>query len=165
MATSAVGAVDGASRTTVDRGLSALGSEDFFKILLSELQNQDPFEPAKTSEMVGQISQIRSIELSKYLTDALQTLTAQQHTAGASELLGKYVTARVNGQDGTETEVAGIVTGVRFASDGTAILELDTGQTVLASDVTRIAAPETAEVPAADQQDAAAETAEQQAEE
>ena len=143
MSITAVDATTSTTTTKTDQGLASLQSEDFFKILVTELQQQDPFEPAKTADMIGQVSQIRSIELSKNLTDALTQLTQQQHTAGTGELLGKFVTATVHGEDGSEAEISGIVTGVRFGSDGAAVLELDTGQTVLAADVTRIAAAET----------------------
>ena len=69
--------------------------------------------------MIGQVSQIRSIELSKNLTDALSQITSQQRTAGASDLLGKYVTATVANTDGSKQDISGVVTGVRFDSDGT----------------------------------------------
>lgn len=124
--------------TATERGMGSLKSEDFFKILVTELKQQDPFEPAKTADMINQVSQIRSIELSKQLTDTLSQLSQQQHTAGASELLGKYVTATVEDSSGTQYEVSGVVTGVSFNTDGSAVLELDTGNSILASDVTRI---------------------------
>ena len=129
---------------TTDRGMGSLKSEDFFKILVTELRQQDPFEPAKTADMINEVSQIRSIDLSTRLTDTLSKISQQQHTAGASELIGKHVTANVKNDDGTQGEITGLVTAVRFASDGAVVLELDTGQTVLASDVTRITAADAA---------------------
>jgi flagellar basal-body rod modification protein FlgD len=135
--------ITGSTSTTTDRGVGAMKSEDFFKLLITELKQQDPLEPSKTADMIGQVSQIRSIELSKNMTDALTQLSQQQHTTGTSELLGKYITATVKAADGTASELAGIVTGVRFGSEG-AVLELDTGQTVLANDVTRVTTAENA---------------------
>jgi flagellar basal-body rod modification protein FlgD len=137
------------SSTTTDRGMASLKSQDFFKILVTELQQQDPFEPAKTADMINEVSQIRSIDLSTRLTDTLSNISQQQHTAGASELIGKHVTANVKNNDGTQSEITGLVTAVRFASDGSVVLELDTGQTVLASDVTRITATDAAGTQAA----------------
>ena len=124
--------------------MNSLQSEDFFKILVTELQQQDPLQPSKTSDLIGQVSQIRSIELSKNLTDALTQVTRNQRVAGASELIGKYVTATVEGTDGTTQEVSGVVTSVRFDADGSAVLELDTGQSVPADSVTRITSAENA---------------------
>ena len=138
MQTTAVTPFTPATPTTTDRGVTGMKSEDFFKLLVTELKQQDPLAPNKTSDMIGQVSQIRSIELSKQLTDALSQLTHQQHTSGASELIGKSVTATLTADDGTEQEVTGVVTGVRFDKDGTAVLELDSGQAVPAADVTHI---------------------------
>ncbi len=143
MATSVINGVAGTStsttRTTTDRGTGALSSEDFFKLLVEELKQQDPLEPAKTGDMINQVAQIRSIELSKNLNDTLQSLTSSNQTAGVSSLLGKMVVAKTLDTDGNAQEVTGVVTAIRFADDGAAVLELDTGQTVAAKDVTRIA--------------------------
>ncbi|RMF83163.1 MAG: hypothetical protein D6744_05210 [Planctomycetota bacterium] len=121
-----------------DRGLEALKSEDFFRILVTELQQQDPFEPADTSDMINQVSEIRSIELSSKLSDTLGKLAGQQQRAGVSELIGKFVTAEVPLGDGGVASVQGVVTGVRFDADGTAMLELDTGEALPADLVTHV---------------------------
>ena len=149
MSTTAVTAATTTTQTGTDRSLSSMKSEDFFKILVSELKQQDPLEPTKTADMIGEISQIRSIELSKNLTDALSQITSQQRTAGASELLGKFVTASLTNTDGSTQDVSGVVTGVRFDSNGTAVLELDTGQSVPATAVTRITSAQAAQAAAA----------------
>lgn len=145
MQTYAVGSTAAGSAGGSARGMDALGSEDFFRLLVTELRNQDPLEPTKTADMIGQVTDIRTIELSKQLTDVLALLASQQRTAGAGELLGRHVTAVVRGADGAPREVSGIVTGVRFDADGSAVLELDTGEAVLAAAVTRVLAAETAE--------------------
>jgi flagellar hook assembly protein FlgD len=92
--------------------------------------------------MISQVSQIRGIELSGQLTDTLSNMTQSQRTAGASDLIGRYVSAAVPQGDGSQADVRGVVTGVRFNPDGTAVLELDTGESVLASQVTRVTTPE-----------------------
>ena len=40
----------------------ALGSEEFLKIILTELTSQDPLSPNDTSALLDQISTIRSIK-------------------------------------------------------------------------------------------------------
>lgn len=130
---------------TRDRGISSLKSEDFFKILITELQQQDPLEPTKTQDMINSVSQIRSIELSKNLTDTLAGLAQQQRTAGTSDLIGKYVLAAAETEDGGAQPVEGVVTSVRFMSDGNAVLELDSGMAVRSTDVLQITTPEQAE--------------------
>lgn len=145
MQTAAVNATGLPQRTTSDRGFGAMSSEDFFKVLVTELQSQDPFEPAKTGDMISQVSQIRSIELSQTLTDTLGDLAAQQRNAGVGNLLGKFVVAEITGDDGAVREIDGIVTGIRFEPDGAATLELDSGESIAAADVTRMMTPEAAE--------------------
>ena len=128
--------------------IGELSSEDFFKLLVAELQQQDPLEPTGTGDMIAQVSQIRSIEQSHQLMTTLQQMTQQQSTAGATEMLGKFVEAQVLGPDGMPVLISGVVTGVLFSSDGTAVLELDTGEAIRATDVMRVSAPETADLPA-----------------
>lgn len=137
MQTTAVSGTTGVPSTT-QRGLGNMKSEDFFRILVTELQQQDPFEPAKTADMINQVAQIREIELSGQLNKTLDQLAGQQRTLGASELIGKYVIAAQTDADGGASRIEGIVTGVRFESDGTAILELDTGESVPVSAVAQV---------------------------
>lgn len=143
MQTSAVG-LAGTTGQASASGFGTMRSEDFFKLLITEMQQQDPLEPTKTADMVNQISQIRSIELSQQLTSALTQMSNQQRTAGVSELIGKFITAQLKSDGGGTQEVRGIVTGVRIGSDGKAVLELDTGATVAADAVTHITTPEAA---------------------
>lgn len=144
MDTLAVSAATANSNTPQRRGMDDFASEDFFKLLITELQQQDPFKPSDTGTMIEQVSQIRSIELSGNLTDVLGQLTHQQHTAGTSELIGKYIVARPEGESGEVQEIEGVVTGVRFDTDGSALLELDTGQVVRAEDVVHVTTVENA---------------------
>src|SRR5262245_48406532 len=117
MPTNAISAADASAALQAqrppraDRGVASLSSEDFFKIMISELRQQDPLSPAKTSDMISQVSQIRSIELSGRLTDTLDQIAGQQRTAGASDLLGKFVAAATAGPDGQALVTEGVVTG------------------------------------------------------
>jgi len=121
-----------------DRGLQGLRSEDFFKILITEMQQQDPLEPSKTSDMLGQVADIRSIELNSRLTDTLDLMSKQQRTAGMSDYLGKFVAAATTNADNQQALVSGVVTGVRFTTEGAAVLDLDSGQAVRATDVVMV---------------------------
>ena len=55
-----------------------------------------------------------------------------------TELIGKFVQAIVIAPDGSEMLCEGVVTSVVFNADGSAVLELDTGEAILASDVVRV---------------------------
>lgn len=115
-------------------------TEDFFGLLVSELQNQDPFKPTDTASMISQVSQLRDVEVSSQLTDTLTNLVNSQQGLGTADLIGKYVQGVTTNANGEPQEVAGVVTGVTFTGDGKTVLELDTGQSLLSGNVLRVAA-------------------------
>jgi flagellar hook assembly protein FlgD len=128
--------------TAESNSFGQMKSEDFFALLISELQNQDPFNPNETSDMINQVSQIRNIELSSDLTSTLSQMTDQQRSLGTAELIGKYVEGEVEDAEGNTTALTGVVTGVVFGSDGEITLELDTGQQMPASALRTISSAE-----------------------
>lgn len=77
-----------------------LGKDDFLKLLVAQMKNQDPQNPADSSQMAAQLAQFSSVE---QLTNINQALTAQgaattslmnQITAGtASNNIGRTITA------------------------------------------------------------------------
>ena len=138
MEVSAIGTAVGASPSPQERGLNSLRTEDFFKILVTEMQNQDPFEPSDSADIINQVSQIRAIEQSSKLSETLGLLTQQQRVGAASQLIGKYVQAITTASDGSQMLQEGVVASVYFNADGSAVLELDSGEAVLATDVVRV---------------------------
>jgi hypothetical protein len=105
-------------------GFADLGSEDFFKLLITQVTTQDPFEPTGNEELLKQIASIRDIELSTQLADSLRTLTGQQNIGSASGLIGQHVTS-IPSDDGVT--VSGLVVGVRFNESGGPTLLLSNG--------------------------------------
>lgn len=55
---------------------SALGKDDFMKLLLVQLQYQDPTEPMDSEKILTQTSQLAGLESSQNTNKALDTLTA-----------------------------------------------------------------------------------------
>ena len=71
--TSAAGAA--AQPTTAARGMGgALGKEEFLKMLVAQLQNQDPMNPMNGDDMAAQLAQFSSLE---QLTNISTQLDAQ----------------------------------------------------------------------------------------
>ncbi|GHT13551.1 hypothetical protein FACS1894170_09680 [Planctomycetales bacterium] len=84
-----------ASTTTSVAGsdrLNELTMTDFIKMMTAELTNQDPANPMSNTEMLAQISQIRSITSNDKLTAGIEALTLGQSLSTASSLIGKNVT-------------------------------------------------------------------------
>ena len=117
--------------------MSALTGDDFFRLLIAQLSTQDPMEPMSNEDIMRQMSSIRDIEANTTLTETLQSLVGQQHFAGASALIGKYVTG-TDGEDGAD--VSGVVVGARFAPGGQAVLILESGDELPMSQVGTIEA-------------------------
>jgi len=82
--------------------------DDFLKLLITELQNQDPLNPADNQDILQQVSQIRSIQSTSQLTETLQAVLLGQNLASASGMIDKLVYGLTD--DGQE--VTGRVDGV-----------------------------------------------------
>jgi flagellar basal-body rod modification protein FlgD len=76
---------------TAGKGFNSFDSDQFMSLLIAEMQNQDPLEPMKNSDMVQQISQIRNIGATDQLTSTLSTLRESQELVTASGLIGQTV--------------------------------------------------------------------------
>ena len=77
----------------------ALSAEEFLNILISELQHQNPLEPMKNSELMSQMTQIKSLEATTQLVEKLGTLSDGMEMGSAAALMGKVVSGRAaNGQ-------------------------------------------------------------------
>ncbi len=122
----------------VTNSAADLSSEDFFKLLITQLTNQDPLEPMENEDLLRQISSIREIEMSTTLTNTLQLLTGQQRFASASSLIGKHVTS-VPGRD--DVVLSGTVVGIRFEEDGRPVLQLAGGDELALENVDTIQSP------------------------
>jgi flagellar basal-body rod modification protein FlgD len=111
-----------------------LKTEDFIKMMITQLQNQDPLEPAKNQELLAQMSQIGQLQSSTSLQESLQGMVLQNQIGSASSLIGKTV----QGLDGQDDPVTGLVNSVKVGTEGVS-LELDSGKSLLLSRVTQIA--------------------------
>jgi flagellar basal-body rod modification protein FlgD len=129
----AAGSSAASSKTAKSKGMN-LKTEDFIKMMITQLQNQDPLEPAKNQELLAQMSQIGQLQSSTSLTDSLKGMVLQNQIGSASALIGKTV----QGLDGQDDPVTGLVNSVKVGADGVS-LELDNGKSLMLSRVTQIA--------------------------
>src|SRR5262245_42804039 len=130
----------------------ALDKTAFMELLVAQLQNQDPLEPASNEEFIGQLANFSSLEQLENLNDNFMTMVLLnqsnallgQMTEG-SALIGQSVTwlDPTTGEGGT-----GVVGSVKIV-DGTAFLNVD-GQDVALIDVTEVLGPVQTEPPAED---------------
>ena len=107
-----------------------LGKDDFFKLFLAQLKNQDPTKPVDDKEFIAQLAQFTMI-------DTLQSLdktTAGTQLAEASGMIGKQIT----GVDVNGKPITGAVDQVIQDADGLALVVA--GQAVRPADVTLVTA-------------------------
>ena len=138
----AVSAISGTGvNQTAKTGFSAMTSEDFTKLMFTELSNQDPTQPSDTNQLLQQLSQIRSIQSDTDLSSRLSSLVNQNEFSNASTLIGRMV----SGVSVDNERVAGMVDAVTRTNQGT-FLTLASGVRVNISNVDEI--QKTAEAPA-----------------
>jgi flagellar basal-body rod modification protein FlgD len=87
-----------------------LGKQDFLKLLMAQMQNQDPMKPMDDTQMIAQMAQFSALEESQALRQVMQQNSNTQAVTQAASLIGKYILA--NQPD--SSQVNGAVTGVRF---------------------------------------------------
>jgi flagellar basal-body rod modification protein FlgD len=87
--------------TSVD--VSTLGKDDFLKLLIAQLQNQDPLNPASNTEFVAQLAQFSSLEQMTLMNTNLEkaigndsSLTETISNAMMINYFGKNVSAETN---------------------------------------------------------------------
>jgi len=133
MSAAAIGGVSGATTPNKMNQFANMATDDFIKIMITELTQQDPLKPSDTSAILEQVSSLRNIESQLSLQERLESLVLQNGVAAASGMIGKTV----EGLDDGNNRVNGLVTSVRIQNDKT-YLELDNGRTLRADRVTRI---------------------------
>ena len=135
--TTAAGAVglDGTQlkKSTETSDVFGLGRDDFFKLFLAQLKNQDPTKPVDDKEFIAQLAQFTMIDT----LQSLDKMAAGSQLAQASGLIGKQVT----GSDVNGKPVSGAVTQVIQDKDGIALVVA--GRAVRPEDVTLVTAAST----------------------
>src|SRR5215212_3402721 len=122
------------SQNHITSSKNQLKTDDFIKMMLTQLQNQDPLEPAKNEQLLAQMSQIGQLQSSTQLQDSLKGMVLQNQIGSAATLIGKTV----QGLGANDDPITGLVTSVRVKDDGVS-LELDNGQNLGLSRITSIA--------------------------
>jgi flagellar basal-body rod modification protein FlgD len=102
----------GAGKSSND-ALRGLDLDHFLKLMITELQNQDPLNPLENHQILQQISQIREIGATTQLQETLDSVLLGQNLANASSLIDKQVKAL----DDEGVEVTGTVSRVSVAEN------------------------------------------------
>lgn len=130
--TAASNASTASSATSTTRGLTGITPDDFLKMLITELQHQDPMNPTNSDQIMQQISEIRNIQATSDLTTSLNAVVLGQSLATAGSLIGR----QIEGLASDGSQVTGAVSSVSI-KNGTP--EVNVGsQTLGLSNITSV---------------------------
>ena len=104
-ATSGTTGTTGTGATTTVTKTTELGKDDFLKLLVAQLQSQDPLNPMEDKEFISQMAQFTSLEQMKNVSNAVQITQATSY-------IGKQITW----DDEMGEQQTGIVKSVRIVS-------------------------------------------------
>ena len=110
--TASTTAATAASTVATKKNDSQLNYEQFMKLLVVQLQNQNPLEPMNDRDFYAQMAQLGQVQGMEKLQQSMDVTKAQT-------LMGKTVTATLStNPDGTQQSVTGTVTRLTSKSDG-----------------------------------------------
>ncbi len=123
-----------------------LGKDEFLKLLISQLQNQNPLEPMNDQEYVSQMAQFSSLEQLQNMNSSLSQnmqynmlLSQTINNTMATSLIGKEITA--------DSDSVGIISGsgaditfksADFALSGTITITDESGKVVRSLQVSNL---------------------------
>ncbi|HZV72950.1 MAG TPA: flagellar hook capping FlgD N-terminal domain-containing protein [Conexibacter sp.] len=91
-----------------------LGKDDFLKLLIGQMKNQDPLSPSDPSQQMGQMTQFSILEQISNLAQSQQAAASNDYDQQAVGLIGRSVT--YTKADGSSA--SGVVEQVSFTSRG-----------------------------------------------
>lgn len=114
------------SSSTTGGGFNNLTTADFMKMLIAELQNQDPTQPMSNQDLLSQLSTMSQLQSTQDLDTALQSNTNNQQLSTAASFIGKAV----QGKDSKSNPVTGIASeailqgGTAYVTVGNSLMPL-----------------------------------------
>jgi flagellar basal-body rod modification protein FlgD len=98
--------IDPINATASSAGAAAMkkatgfNKDDFLKLFITQMKNQDPLSPMDSTEFLGQLAQLTQVEQAYNTNSNLQSMMQQQNTTNtmaAVSFIGKEVEASGNG--------------------------------------------------------------------
>lgn len=89
-----------------------LGKDDFLKLLITQLTNQDPTSPMEDTQFISQMAQFSSLEQMTNMNESFNKLAGMISSSQAASVLGRTVEVDVG-----DTTAQGVVEATSFGSE------------------------------------------------
>lgn len=135
-------------------GDGVLGKDDFMKILIAQLQNQDPTNPMQDTDFIAQMAQFSALEQTMNLTKAFEKFAESQNQSQLiqyNSFVGKNVKWHeietdengkvVEGEDGKPVinEGTSTIVGVKYV-EGSVIFTMSDGKELTPGNISEVLA-------------------------
>jgi flagellar basal-body rod modification protein FlgD len=127
-----ISTVSGATPTASN----TMGLQDFLKILLTQLEYQDPLKPMDNQQFMAQMAQFTSLEQTQQLNEKMSTLISNQAALQSVGLIGR----NVDFTSATGVTLQGQVTSLSLSGDSPAITVTQSSGTTVQVDLGQITA-------------------------
>lgn len=111
-----------------------LGKDDFLKLLVGQLQHQDPMAPSDDQQWIGQMAQFSQLEQITNVASTSTKISDSLNRSGTLALIGRTVTYT----DQNDAAVTGVVGQVDIDGKGNATLTVDGKSGIDAAKVTEV---------------------------
>jgi|WetSurMetagenome_2_1015567.scaffolds.fasta_scaffold356498_1 flagellar basal-body rod modification protein FlgD len=107
-----VNSTGSSSSNALSTATQQLDKDAFLKLLITQMQSQDPLQPMEDKEFIAQLAQFSALEQTQQTNTNLGTMMQMVAGGQALDLVGKTIQA----QSSDGTVVSGKVDGVKFDS-------------------------------------------------
>lgn len=123
---------------------SILGKNDFLKLLITQLKDQDPSAPMQSTEFISQMATFTSLEQTQNMSDSIQQFVQSQSNnmlSSQAMMIGKNITWNQSVTDDkgntNSEEKSGAVASVKMVNGKINYVTTD-GENVLPTDLVKI---------------------------
>jgi len=90
----------------------SLGKDDFLKLLITQLSNQDPTSPMDNTEFISQMAQFSSLEQMTNMNNGFTKLNSMLTSSNAVSTIGKTVDLNLG-----DTKTTGVVDAITYGDN------------------------------------------------
>ena len=117
----------------MELGGADLGQQDYLKLMMTQLQNQNPLDPVKNKEFIAQMAQMSQVQSTSKMANLMDKLAPFNKLSSAASMIGKDVDYEAPDSDTIKTGSVDQVT----RKDGETVLKID-GNEIAANKIVNV---------------------------